>query len=132
MFCEKNREKSLFKMRSLVCTDIYVGWSDHCQLHIWFLKERKVLPRKREKKGIEDTKRRKKKFYRLVIGVGALLLGVRKGKFLEVGRVFGALVDIVDGGLFRTLEEASRRSFCVFADFVVSSVWFAKTNKNES
>lgn len=91
---------------------------------------------RKKKKGKRIATKEKKEtkeenFYRLVIGVCALLLGVRKGKFLEVGRVFGALVDIVDGGLFRTLEAASRRSFCVFADFVVSSVWFAKTKEQQ-
>ncbi len=42
----------------------------------------KVLPRKEKEYKLQ--RRIKRKYYRRVIGVGALLLGVRKGKFRVV------------------------------------------------
>jgi hypothetical protein len=44
------------------------------------------LPRK--KKRNINYKEEKREFYRRVIGVGVLLLGVKKGKFRDVGRAF--------------------------------------------
>lgn len=127
---EKNWSSVFFVQNEIICIYIYVGWSDHCQPHIWFSKERKKREKKKycheKKRNINYKEERKRKLYRRVIGVGVLLVGVRKGKFRVVWRAFWPLGWTFEGGLFMILEGPSLRSFCEFVDFVVSSVWCAK------